>query len=157
MLEKTAVPGKKMTAIWMIWGAMTVSLAVYVAICHLLIHTGYESGMDPDFPHELLGAVLFGFSLVQFVATYYLRRFLLKPGKREFQTPVGKYATAVMISCALAESIGIYGMVLFLLRPDFPVLYSFVGISAVAMFAQRPKSDELERLASDMEKFGSAE
>jgi len=69
-------------------------------------------------------------------------------------SPIAKYATAMVVSLALSESIGIYGFVLFLLGDNFRTLYIFVGISALAMLFYRPKREELETLA--MGESGSA-
>ena len=60
---------------------------------------------------------------------------------------VGQYIPAVITTLALAESIGIYGLLLFLLGGDFKTLYTFIIVSALAMIFYRPKREELERLA----------
>ncbi len=57
-----------------------------------------------------------------------------------------KYFTAVIISLALAESIGIYGLGLFFLGGGFETLYLFNVLSAIAMFFFRPKGEEFEKL-----------
>ena len=57
-----------------------------------------------------------------------------------------KYSIAVIASLAMSESIGIYGLVLFLLGKNAMDLYLLVGISAAAMFYYRPKKDELLNL-----------
>ncbi len=69
-------------------------------------------------------------------------------------SPIARYATAMVVSLALSESIGIYGFVLFLLGDNFRTLHIFVGISALAKFFYRPKREELETLA--MRESGSA-
>jgi hypothetical protein len=60
---------------------------------------------------------------------------------------IGKYAVAMVVSLALSESIGVYGLVLFFLGESFRTLYIFIGISALAIFLYRPKREELESLA----------
>jgi hypothetical protein len=52
----------------------------------------------------------------------------------------------MVVSLALSESIGIYGLVLFFLGESFRTLYIFLGISALAIFLYRPKREELEAL-----------
>ena len=69
---------------------------------------------------------------------------------------IAQYATAVIVSLALSESIGIYGFVLFLLGGGFKTLYTFIGISAVAMVFYRPKREEMEKLAMAYKKQAGA-
>jgi hypothetical protein len=64
---------------------------------------------------------------------------------------LGKYTTAVMVSLALSESIGIYGLVLFFLGSTIQTLYLFMVISACAMIFFRPKKEELAELAISMQ------
>jgi hypothetical protein len=64
---------------------------------------------------------------------------------------VAKYTTAMMVSLALSESIGIYGFVLFLLGDDLQTPFIFNGIAATAMYFYRPKREELETLAIAMQ------
>jgi len=64
---------------------------------------------------------------------------------------IGKYVTAMLVSLALSEFIGIMGLALFFLGDNFQVLYIFMAISAVAMFFYRPKREELETLALAMQ------
>ncbi|MBU2499127.1 MAG: hypothetical protein KKE57_09510 [Proteobacteria bacterium] len=60
----------------------------------------------------------------------------------------------MMISLALSESIGIYGLVLFFLGDSLRTLYTFIGISALAIIYHRPKREELETLALAMQREG---
>jgi hypothetical protein len=61
-----------------------------------------------------------------------------------------KYFRATLISTALSESIGIYGLVLFLLGKDWSSLYFLIIVSAIAMYYFRPKKQELLDLATEM-------
>jgi len=57
----------------------------------------------------------------------------------------------MVISLALSESIGIYGLVLFLLGKNTMDLYLFILVSAGAMIMYRPRKDELLSLAQGIE------
>ena len=57
----------------------------------------------------------------------------------------------MFVSLALSEFIGIMGLVLFFLGDNFQVLYTFMAISALAMFFYRPRREELETLAIAMQ------
>jgi hypothetical protein len=76
---------------------------------------------------------------------------LLKPPLLSNQpSPPAKYTVAMLVSLALSESIGIFGFLLFLFGDNFQVLYTFIAVSALAMFFYRPKREELETLAISM-------
>jgi hypothetical protein len=68
----------------------------------------------------------------------------------EHSTALGTYTTAAIVSWAMAEAIGIVGLVLFLIRPVILILYLFIGVSAIAMYVYRPKIEAVEELASAM-------
>jgi F0F1-type ATP synthase membrane subunit c/vacuolar-type H+-ATPase subunit K len=163
--EKSAMD-KGMRTLWFIWAAMLVSLLIYVFICH---QPGIEfKGVGgTDFPIGLLRNIFFGSGAAAWFMAYFMRRSMLsvragiskpKPVERmvKWDAPpyIAKYATAVIVSLALSESIGIYGFVLFLLGGGFKTLYTFIGISALAMVFYRPKREEMEKLAMAYKQVG---
>jgi hypothetical protein len=56
----------------------------------------------------------------------------------------------VIISLALCESVGIYGLVLFFLGKNTMDLYLLLGVSAAAMIYYRPRKDELLNLLQEI-------
>ncbi|OGP55997.1 MAG: hypothetical protein A2Y65_03700 [Deltaproteobacteria bacterium RBG_13_52_11] len=156
-MEETSERGainKGMRTLWLIWAAMLGSLLIYIFICHQL-GEGFKSAEESDVPIDLLRNIFFGVAAAELIMSYYLRRFMLKGRLSAVirssplnQPPfVGQYTAAVIISIALSESIGIYGLVLFVLGGGFKILYTFIVVSALAMVFYRPKREELERLA----------
>lgn len=77
-------------------------------------------------------------------------KYFKRAAKTNSHPSIVKYGTAVIVSIAISESIGIVGFVLFLLSKDFPTLYILAGISAAAMLYHRPKMIELDKIASQM-------
>ena len=70
---------------------------------------------------------------------------------KQYSTPaLGKYTTVSIVSWALAESVAIYGLLLFLLGGSFKDLYLFVAVALAVMIYYRPKMSELVELASAM-------
>ena len=61
---------------------------------------------------------------------------------------VMKYTGAVVVSIALAELIGIFGVVFYFISGDFKTLYFLIGISAVVMLYFCPKTKELVSVAN---------
>jgi hypothetical protein len=166
--EQSKAIDKGMRTLWLIWAAMLVSLLAYVFICRQP-SVGFKGVGESDFPIGLLRNIFFGVGAAAWLMAYFMRRFMLsvragiskpKPVERmvTWDGPpfVAKYATAVIVSLALSESIGIYGFVLFLLGGGFKTLYTFIGISALAIVFYRPKREEMEKLAMAYNKQAGA-
>ena len=149
----------RLLTFWILWGAIFGSLFIYVFVCHQF-GDGVRQNVSPNIPLDLIRNVLYGVAILTLVGTRFLRKFMLagrpgssgpmslEPASPSNQSPlIGKYAAAMMVSLLLSESIGIYGLVLFLLGESFRTLYIFLGISALAIFLYRPKKEELEALA----------
>ena len=165
MLEETGRVAleKGLRILWIIWAAMLGSLFIYVFICHQ-VGEEIRGNMNPEFPIGLLKNILYGAVIVTLLFAHFLRRFMLtgrfgssevrpyKPGSISNQPALlAKYTIAVLVSLALCEGIGIYGVVLFFLGDDLQTLYIFITISALSMFFYRPKMEELERVSHDHE------
>ena len=167
--QKKEAINKGMLTLWVIWAAMLVSLFIYVVVCHQLGEEMRGGFVESGFPFTLFRNILYGVVAVELIMVYYLRKFMLKgrPSAAKADNPgrlstlnklpfVGQYTAIVIISLAIADSIGIYGLVLFLLGGDFKVLYTFIVISALTMVFFRPKREELKQLAMVYTKQGSS-
>jgi len=138
---------KKMMVIRIIWGALFSSLFVYILVCHFLADQLEPNMLDPDFPMTLFTNILFAVAVVEVIIAYVVRWFMLKTASREqldISSTVGKYTTIIIVTNAICESVGIYGLILFLLSQDFQLLYTFMFISALTMLHFRPKTVEIE-------------
>jgi len=152
---------KGLLTLWIIWAALMGSLLIYVFICHQF-GDEIRRDMGQNFPLPLMRNILYGIAIITLFLTHFLKRFLLSGtsiGTLLKSTQItnqplflAKYSTALIVSLALSESIGIYGFVLFLLGDDVQTLYIFIGVSALAIYAHRPKREELEMLAIAMQK-----
>lgn len=141
-----------------IWGVILASLGVYLFVC-IYIEKSLQININPELPVKKLKYALFGISCITLFLVYYLRKFLVRPNSSvvnsiKMSSPqhpaVAKYTVAVVITSALLESIGIYGVVLFLLAKDVLSLYQLLIISAVAMLYFRPRREELLNIAKHM-------
>ena len=150
---------KGFSSVLIIWGAMLASLFIYVVISHVAgdqIRQTQNSGI----PIPLVRNIVFCVAAAELLLAYYLRKRMLRgrpegptsdiPLTSEQPTALAKYTTAVIVSLALSECIGIYGLMLFLLGDEYQTLYIFIGISAIAMYFFRPKREELVELAVAM-------
>ena len=165
--EKAAID-KGMKMLWIIWAPMLISLLIYIFVCHQL-GEGFKGTGASNVPINLLRNIFFVVAAADLIVSYYLRRFTLKGRSRVAGVTaarglfaqkqpafVSQYFVAVIVTLALSESIGIYGLVLFLLGGGFKILYTFIGISAVAMVFYRPKREEMEKLAMAYKKQAGA-
>ena len=154
---------KTLRILWIIWVAMVGSLLMYVFICYQF---GEEirRNIDHHIPVSLLRNIFYMIAVITLFLTHFLKRLMLSGTSRASsskalqssphsnQPPfLAKYATALIVSLALSESTGIYGVVLFLLGDGFQTLYTFTAISGLEIYFHRPKKEELEALASAMQ------
>jgi hypothetical protein len=151
----------KLLVMWIIWGAMVGSLVIYIVLCNL-IGDQIRQPVGPEFPLVLMSKILFGIGIVTLIAIHFIRRFILgKPSGSPGAVPISqpspqdpaesyaKYTNAMIISLALCESVGIYGLILFFLGDSFQTMYTFMIISAAGMFYYRPKREEIEALSRE--------
>ena len=144
-----------------IWGALFASLGVYVIVCIIMDKQGNgPTRINSQF--DTLEMALYFVSLITLFFTNFIRKKMLsvkdtavsnifsKKISSHQHPAIAKYNIAIIITSAMSESIGIYGMVLFFIGQGFQVLYSFIIVSAAAMYYFRPKKEELLKLATQM-------
>ena len=146
--------------IFIIWCALLLSLIAYLVIAHL-IGDEIRKGTLNQMPIPLFRNTLVCISVVQIIIIVILRKKMLsketlqKMGDRNTiasnQSPlITQYSIVTIISSALAETIGIYGLVLFFFGASMNLLYIFLAVSAVLMIIYRPKKEEIIDLATTM-------
>lgn len=146
---------KSMATLKIIWGAILFSLLLYLG-AGLYLSKNLSGGLSDPGTVSLLRAVLFAVSLVTLAVTKILRvksfanaRARGREGEgKNVGSAVGIYATATIVSLALSESIGIYGLVLSLLGGSTTDLFILVGLAAAAMVYYRPRTDEVMALVT---------
>jgi len=167
--EIKAELNKGLIMVQIIWGAIFISLGIYIFICHAIgtveiDETGIQDNLGLLKALFVCGAIAFA------IVAHIIRRVVLAKNfkssprflppdmtesrqatSQNLHPAAAKYMSAVIISIALSEAGGILGLVYFFLSGDFQTLYILVAISALAMIYYRPKRDELERLAENMQ------
>lgn len=157
--SKTESFEKGMLVTRIIWAAIFGSLFVYVVVCHVVAGGSFRNEIS-GLPLDLIKNILFGVSIIVLFLAYFIRRRIVSVKKGNSMnmpaspaTPLNlaeslpKYTVAMIISCALSETVGIFGLVLFLLGDSFQNLYLFISVSAIALIYFRPKKEEIEKLA----------
>ena len=139
---------KRLMTLRIIWFVLLMSLGVYLFVG---IHVGTR--MQSSINEETVGilrTVLYAMACAILIAARYIRKLILS-GKGEVSQPVQalehlalqKYSAATIVALAMSESIGVYGLVFFLLGKNSTDLYLLILISAAAMVLYRPRKDEM--------------
>lgn len=146
-----------------IWAAMLVSLFIYIVV-GLYAKDFLRITMEMTVV-DTLRNVLYLVSFVTLIATRFIRKLILSGKGRNLSAEadqssyqggqsgvLARYASAMIVSLAMTESIGIYGLVLFFLGKNEMDLYLFILVSAAAMLVYRPKRDEIVSLTEELNK-----
>ncbi len=149
-----------MMIIWVIWGAMFVSIGIYIIIGVILAGSGMKIAFD--IPLETVKIALLVFSLAQVTFAIMLKKMILMrvtpvnttPSGRNdlITTAAGKYNAAIIMSLAISEVIAVLGLIYFLISHDYWAFYMYCAISAGSMIMIRPTVAELEGVAEALKK-----
>jgi hypothetical protein len=138
---------------WVIVGIMLAMLATYLIVCHTL---GEQLPQPlPEDRRILLRTILYVIAIVTFPLTNLIRHIQLRLNQtmpissaRQDAVSVAKsrYLVTVIVSMALIEVVGVFGLILFVFGDGFNNLYIFTGLSALGLFLYRPKADEYSEI-----------
>jgi F0F1-type ATP synthase membrane subunit c/vacuolar-type H+-ATPase subunit K len=143
-----------------IWFSIFISLVVYLFV-GIMVKENVQTSMDAA-AFTTLKSILYGIAAVTLIVTRFVRKFVLsaKGGNKQVaqkaeartQHPaLAKYTTAMIVSLAMTESVGIYGLVLFFIGKNAMDLYLLIAVSAIAMFFYRPNREEIVNLSQSFE------
>ncbi len=145
---------KGMLNLQIMWLAMLASLGIYLFV-GFRVETIVQVPMDKD-TFAIIKKVLYVVAFLTLIATRYIRKLFLS-GKIRYRPPaqtsqhpaLQKYTAITILALAMLESIGIYGLILFLIGKNTLDLYLLILISAAAIFIYRPRKDEVIKLAQE--------
>jgi hypothetical protein len=119
-----------------------ISLLAMVAVCHIYgqqIQLGFDE-QDRVWIRSILYVVaIITFPVMKFVRHVLLRLNQTMPGDL---APKFRYLITIIVSMLVAESVGLYGLIMYILGDSFNTLYIFIALSALVMFLYRPQIDE---------------
>jgi hypothetical protein len=146
---------KGMVIAKIIWAAMLITLVIYLFV-GLYLKDYFQVAVEPDV-FRVLRNVLYAVAVVTLIATKYIRKKVFNAkGMGQYQgstteSPAfSKYLVAMIVSLALSETLGIYGLVLFILGKNPVDLYLLLFISAAAMFYYRPQKEKIIELVKKL-------
>lgn len=127
-----------------------MSLIALVAICHIY-GDKIQIGMDEQ-PRIYIRTVLYVVAITTFPVMKFIRHVLVRLNQtaKGNSTPKSRYAVTIIISMAIAESIGIYGFAMYVLGDGYNTLYIFTILSALAMYLYRPKVEEYQAVVESI-------
>jgi hypothetical protein len=137
-----------------IWAFFLGSLGVYLAVGLLVaVKTGpaLDEGAGTTVRYVLYGVSLATLAVIRFLRGAMLRRPPAAGARMaDGRHPVlARYIQVTVVSLALAESIGIHGLILAFLLKQRSDMVALVLLSAAAMIFYRPSRDELLALAGE--------
>ena len=142
MNQDGTVVEKEYKPVFMIWMAMVASLFAYSAVIFVV-------RPEADVAAEPIMGYLFAFmSATTFGAAIVMRKIMAKRGSDTKQT-AENYKRAVVVAAALAEAVGLFGVVLHFLGGSLPIVFAFLSASLICMLFIRPKLPEMSELLSE--------
>lgn len=136
---------------WAVFAALLASLGVSAYLGYSL---GAPLRADPATAEPvLLRSVFYALAIITFPLAKLLRHIGLRLNQT-MPTPTpakSRYLANVVVSLALSESIGIYGLVLALLGDTLNSLWIFTFLAALAMFLYRPRASEYRSIVDALQ------
>jgi FtsH-binding integral membrane protein len=147
---------KGMSMLKMIWGALMMSLLVYITVAPLILGTS-EIVLTAE-AYSTLRMTFYGLAFLTLAVAWFVRKTILaaqkapRPTKSRQHPALQRYTTAMIVALALSEAIGVYGLILFILGKNQFDLFLLTALSAAAMTLYYPKKEEVISLAERLEK-----
>jgi F0F1-type ATP synthase membrane subunit c/vacuolar-type H+-ATPase subunit K len=137
-----------------IHAAMVASLVIYAVVAHAVLRFGAGPGVELGRALPLVRGILFAVGGVMFVGVLVARPRLLSaealgPLARRAGGPaaLGQLQTRLLILLAVAEAIGVYGLVLCLLSARLSDFYALWTPALLAQLALTPRGELWEDVA----------
>lgn len=144
---KTKSPASDLTMHWLVVGFMAALLLGYIVFCHTPQGAALQQPLA-DQDRILLRTILYVAAIVTMPLTNLIRHIQLRlnqtmPGDKSAKS---RYLLTVIVSMTLIESIGAYGLIMYLLGDGYNTLHIFTIVSALGMYLYRPKVSEYESI-----------
>ena len=138
---------------WAVFGFTAFSLLIYLGICLAFgseIQQPLDENLRVTIRTALYIAAIFTFPMINLLRHVQLRlsqTMPLKPTEQDIKaTAKLRYLLTNSVSAALLESMGIYGLVMYILGDPINTLYILTGLAALGVYLYRPKQDEYQHI-----------
>lgn len=136
---------------WTIFATLLSSLAIYAFI-------GYTVGAPlradaTTIQPVMLRSIFYALTIITFPVIKLIRHISLRLNQTMLTPTPAKtrYLISIIISLALSETIGIYGLVLAILGDTLNSLWIFTFLAVLAMLLYRPKFDEYQDIVDALD------
>jgi len=130
-------------------GASLLFLGVLITLCHVYADAIQVHWAEQD--RVIIRTVLYSVAMLTFLVMKFVRHVSLqlnmKPGDKPAKS---RYLKTIIVSMMIAETIGLYGVLMFSLGDGFNTLYIFSVLAGLAMFLYRPKVEEYRMILKSM-------
>ncbi|MCI5126324.1 MAG: hypothetical protein D3925_18080 [Candidatus Electrothrix sp. AR5] len=138
----------------LIWKGGLVFLAVCFTVAFILHLLNVQIEVTIPFPSKYLTYGLLGVAALDILALFLVRKKVLKTDDKVTEEvpriAAIRYTNATLVTTAILSSIGIYGLVDFVVTRDVITLLMFLAIAASGMLLFRPNKDTLTNLAHQL-------
>jgi len=128
-----------------------IGLIAMVMICHF-----YAEQIQLNFEVQdriVLRTVLYVVAILSFPLMKFVRHVLMRLNQtsKGNKTAKYRYLLTIFISMTLAEGLGLFGVLMYVLGDNYNTLYIFVGLSALAMYLYQPSKEEYASIVDALE------
>ncbi|WP_262965502.1 hypothetical protein [Methylobacter psychrophilus] len=139
---------------WIILGVMLVMLAALLIVC-LILGEQIQQPL-PEAQRVLIRTIFYVVAIITFPLTNLIRYIQLRLNQTmpfshgTVNEAKRRYLVTIIVSMSLIESVGVFGLVMFILGDNVNTLYIFTGLSALGLFLYRPKVEEYARIVEGL-------
>lgn len=130
------------------WAFLAAPFA-YVAAMFAIQAIEQEPVIDDGWTRNVVVTVLAAVSAVQLASRGYMAKRTLRQARSRGETMWEALATAEIMRMTLAESVAVYGLVLFLVTTEFWTALPFILVGTMALYASRPRKDHWREAAKE--------
>jgi len=130
-------------------GLSLLLLGVLITVCHVYGESIQLNWLEED--RVWIRSILYIVAMLTLLVMKFVRHVSLQLNfKASNKSAKSRYLKTIIVSMLMAEGIGLYGFVMYLLGDSFNTLYIFSVLSALAMFLYRPKVKEYREILHRM-------
>ncbi len=128
-----------------------LSLIAIIVVCHYYADK-IQLGIDEP-QRVIIRTILYVVAILTFPVMKFIRHVLLRLNQTSSgdKSPKVRYRMTIIVSMLVAEGIGLYGLIMFILGDSYNTLYIFMMLSALAMYLYRPDPQEYRALVERLE------
>ncbi len=139
-----------LTLHWFFASLLLCLLIIYNLICHIM-GAEIQINMDED-QRIVIRTILYTVTIFLFPLTNLIRHILLRlnqtmPGDNPARN---RYLITTVITLLTIETVGIFGLAMFILGDSYNTLYIFTTLAVLGIFLHRPREEEYSQIIESL-------